>query len=161
MTSQGTAQASPSHQGVAAWEDLIMLRLIWNTSIRIRMFLRTWMPTNILLDALRTRRGLKWGAPAMLLSVVYFAIAYWCTTLIDGGAPGWLHLIVLLCSINAFKFLINGPIPAGRLITVRRRERKHDHPRRQVPSAPVGHEALPDDEHGAAYLSRTSGALHT
>ncbi len=33
----------------------------------------------------------------MLLSVVYFAIAYWCTTLIDNGAPGWLHLIVLLC----------------------------------------------------------------
>ncbi|BEH01866.1 hypothetical protein brsh051_11470 [Brooklawnia propionicigenes] len=123
MTSQGTAQASPSHQGVAAWEDLIMLRLIWNTSIRIRMFLRTWMPTNILLDALRTRRGLKWGAPAMLLSVAYFALAYWCTTLIDNGAPGWLHLIVLLCIYNAFKFLIYGPISLARLIAARRRER--------------------------------------
>ena len=74
-----------------------MLRLIWSISIRVRLFLRTWMPTNILLDVLRTRRGLKWGVPAMLLSVVYFTIAYWCTTLIDGGAPGWLHLIVLLC----------------------------------------------------------------
>ncbi|WP_286268191.1 sulfate permease [Brooklawnia propionicigenes] len=100
-----------------------MLRLIWNTSIRIRMFLRTWMPTNILLDALRTRRGLKWGAPAMLLSVAYFALAYWCTTLIDNGAPGWLHLIVLLCIYNAFKFLIYGPISLARLIAARRRER--------------------------------------
>ena len=86
-----------------------MLRLIWNTSTRIRTFMRVWMPTNILLDALRTRRGLRWGIPAMLLSVVYFATAYWCTTLIADGGPGWLHLIVLLCIINAFKFLITAP----------------------------------------------------
>ncbi len=155
MTSQGTAQASPSHQGVAAWEDLIMLRLIWNTSIRIRMFLRTWMPTNILLDALRTRRGLKWGAPAMLLSVVYFAIAYWCTTLIDNGAPGWLHLIVLLCIYNTFKFLIYGPISLARLIAARRHERIQ---RRRNERAPGVHEALPGDEHGSAYLGRTPAA---
>ena len=64
-----------------------MLRLIWNLSIHIRIFLRVWMPTNILLDALRTRRGLHWGGPAMLLSVGYLAVAYWCTTLIDQGAP--------------------------------------------------------------------------
>ncbi|WP_197703688.1 sulfate permease [Propionibacterium freudenreichii] len=119
------------------------------------------MPTNILLDALRTRRGLRWGIPAMLLSVGYFAVAYWCTTLIADGGPGWLHLIVLLCIINAFKFLVNGPIAAARLIIVRRRERKHDQLRRQAPSAPVGHEALPDNEHGSAYLGRTPGALHT
>ncbi|HBS75971.1 MAG TPA: sulfate permease, partial [Microbacterium sp.] len=38
-----------------------MFRLLWNLSIRVRLFLRTYMPTNILLDALHTRRGLKWG----------------------------------------------------------------------------------------------------
>ena len=59
MTSRAPAQVSPSHQGVAAWEDSVMLRLIWNTSTRIRTFMRIWMPTNILLDALRTRRGLR------------------------------------------------------------------------------------------------------
>ena len=138
-----------------------MIRLIWNLSVRTRLFLRTWMPTNILLDTIRTRRGLRWGVPAMLLAIPYLLLANLCVHLIADGGPGWLHLIVLLCIINAFKFLINGPITAARLISVRRRERKHDHPRRQVPSAPVGHEALPDDEHGAAYLSRTSGALHT
>ncbi|WP_454115072.1 sulfate permease [Microbacterium lacticum] len=112
-------------------------------------------PTNILLDALRTRRGLKWGAPAMLLSVVYFAIAYWCTTLIDNGAPGWLHLIVLLCIYNTFKFLIYGPISLARLIAARRHERIQ---RRRNERAPGVHEALPGDEHGSAYLSRTSAA---
>ncbi|WP_179258134.1 sulfate permease [Enemella evansiae] len=135
-----------------------MLRLIWNISIRIRVFLRTWMPTNILLDALRTRRGLKWGTPAMLLSVVYFAIAYWCTTLIDGGAPGWLHLIVLLCIYNAFKFLIYGPISLVRLVAVRRRERIA---RRRNECAPEVHEALPGDEHGPTHIGRSASALHS
>ena len=57
-----------------------MLRLIWNLSIHIRTFLRVWMPTNILLDALRTRRGLHWGAPAMLLSI------WTVPALVEGGA---------------------------------------------------------------------------
>ena len=113
-----------------------MLRLIWNLSIHTRTFLRVWMPTNILLDVLRTRRGLKWGVPAMLLSVVYFTIAYWCTTLIDGGAPGWLHLIVLLCIYNAFKFLIYGPISLVRLIAARRRERNEQRSQEQTDDVP-------------------------
>jgi hypothetical protein len=41
-----------------------MIRVLWNASIYARGFLRRYMPTNILLDALRTRRGLKWGVPA-------------------------------------------------------------------------------------------------
>ena len=40
-----------------------MLRLIWTLSIHVRNFLRRYMPTNRLLDAIRTRRGLKWGGP--------------------------------------------------------------------------------------------------
>ena len=134
-----------------------MLHFIWNASTRIRLFMRIWMPTNILLDALRTRRGLKWGAPAMLLSVVYFAIAYWCTTLIDGGAPGWLHLVVLVCIYNAFKFLIYGPISLLRLAAARRREKRERQQR--IESAPEMHEELPRDEHGPTDLGRTSGAL--
>lgn len=135
-----------------------MLRFIWNTSIRIRTFMRIWMPTNILLDALRTRRGLKWGAPAMLLAVAYFAIAYWCTALIAGGALGWLHLVVLLCIYNAFKFLIYGPISVARLVKTRRRERAEALSAEGPSSSPAGHEALSGDQHGAAYLGRTSTA---
>lgn len=143
-----------------------MLRLIWNISIRIRLFLRIWMPTNILLDALRTRRGLKWGVPAMLLAIVYFAAGYWCTALIAGGAPGWLHLVVLLCIYNAFKFLIYGPIGLARLLAARHTERREEHAEalRPVPEpgytlrAPTGHEALPLDQHWSAHLSRTPDA---
>lgn len=142
-----------------------MLRFIWNTSIRTRTFMRVWMPTNILLDTLRTRRGLKWGAPAMLLAGVYFAIAYWCTTLIAEGAPGWLHLVVLLCTYNAFKFLVFGPISLARLVSVRRRERRALRAETLAgdgtPGSPGHHEALPDDQHGPTYLGRASATPGT
>lgn len=36
-----------------------MFRLIWIDSVYARYFLRRYMPTNILLDLIRTRRGLK------------------------------------------------------------------------------------------------------
>lgn len=42
-----------------------MTRLLWALSVRIRYFLRRYMPTNILLDLIRTRRGLKRGSPAL------------------------------------------------------------------------------------------------
>lgn len=48
-----------------------MFRLIWTDSVHTRYFLRRFMPTNIVLDAIRTRRGLRWGIPAMLLALPY------------------------------------------------------------------------------------------
>lgn len=40
-----------------------MIRLLWALSAHARYYLRRYMPTNIALDAIRTRRGLKWGTP--------------------------------------------------------------------------------------------------
>lgn len=42
-----------------------MIRLIWTFSAHTRYYLRRYMPTNRLLDAIRRRRNLKWGTPAM------------------------------------------------------------------------------------------------
>lgn len=86
-----------------------MIRLLWATSVRIRGFLRRYMPTNILLDAIRTRRGLIWGVPAMLLAIPYLLAAVTCTTLLDDGGPGWLNLLVILFIWNAMKFLFMAP----------------------------------------------------
>ena len=99
-----------------------MLRLLWNLSIRVRLFLRTYMPTNILLNALRTRRGLKWGVPAMLIAVPYLLGAWLLTVWIADGGPGWLNLLVLLFIWNALKFLLNGPITLVILIRARHAE---------------------------------------
>jgi hypothetical protein len=101
-----------------------MIRSLWTVSIHTRAFLRRYMPTNILLDAIRTRRGLKWGVPAMLLVVPYLLAASICTNRIADGGPGWLHLVVLLCVWNALKFLIMGPTSLIRLIRARVREAK-------------------------------------
>lgn len=99
-----------------------MIRQLWTLSVHTRAFLRRYMPTNILLDAIRTRRGLKWGIPAMLLAVPYLLTASICTTLIADGAPGWLNVLVLLCLWNAMKFIIIGPVSLVLLIRTRIRE---------------------------------------
>jgi hypothetical protein len=88
----------------------MVIRPILTACIGIRAYLRRYMPTNILLDRLRTRRGLKWGIPAMLLGVAYLGAAAIATTLIERGAPGWVHLLVLLFIWNGLKFLWNGPV---------------------------------------------------
>ncbi|GAA3680360.1 hypothetical protein FB459_2183 [Yimella lutea] len=99
-----------------------MLQLIWTASEHTRHYLRRYMPTNIALDAIRTRRGLKWGVPAMLLAGPYLYAASICTTLIGNGGPGWLNVLVLLFIWNALKMLWIGPISLVLLARVRVRE---------------------------------------
>lgn len=96
-----------------------MIRLLWALSAHARYYLRRYMLTNIALDAIRTRRGLKWGIPAMVLAVPYFLAANYCLTLIEDGGPGWLNLLVLVLCWNALKFLIMGPISVVLLIRAR------------------------------------------
>ncbi|NNG40872.1 sulfate permease [Flexivirga sp. ID2601S] len=91
-----------------------------------------YAPTNLLLNAILTRRGLKWGVSAMLLAGVYFYTAAICTTIINDGGPGWLYLLVLVFVWNAFKFLWIGPVSLIQLISVRAGERRKRQP---VPSS--------------------------
>jgi hypothetical protein len=101
-----------------------MLRLLWALSVRTRYFLRRYMPTNILLDLLRTRRGLKWGIPAMFLAAPYLLAASICVNLIAGGGPGWLNLLVLLFCWNALKFIAIGPVSLALLARTQLREHR-------------------------------------
>lgn len=87
-----------------------MLRVLWAVSVRTRDLTRRYLPTNILLDFIRARRGLKWGVPAMLLAVPYLAVAVWCARSIVDGGPGWLNLVVLVAVWNAMKFIVMGPV---------------------------------------------------
>ena len=101
-----------------------MIRLLWAASTNIRNFMRRYMPSNVLLDAICTRRGLKWGVPAMLIAAPYLLGAWLLTVWIADGGPGWLNLLVLLFIWNALKFLINGPITLIVLIRARVAERR-------------------------------------
>lgn len=101
-----------------------MFRLIWIVSIYVRSFMRRFMLSNIAITALRTRRGLKWAAPAMLLSVPYLFAASYVATLIDGGASQWLYVAFLVCIWNALKFVVNGIACTGLLARLRVHERR-------------------------------------
>ena len=99
-----------------------MLRIIWFISIHLRNFMRRYMPTNILLDSIRTRRGLKWGVPAMLLAIPYLLAASVCTALIVGGASRWLYVVALVCIWNALKFIVIGPVSALLIMRIKHAE---------------------------------------
>jgi len=62
-----------------------MLRIIQIAIIYTRAFIRRLTPTNIVLDKLRTRRGLKWGGPAMFLAIVYYYLAAIMNVLVPDG----------------------------------------------------------------------------
>lgn len=98
-----------------------MFRLIWAASVRAHSIL-SYAPTNLLIAAICTRRGLRWGIPAMLLAVPYLLAAHWCVTTIEAGGPGWLNILVLLCAWNSIKLTLNGPITLVLLICARIRE---------------------------------------
>ena len=73
--------------------------------------LRSYAPTNILLDLLRTRPGLKWTIPVTLvLAPAYLHAAILTTTLIAHGAPSWLNLLSLMLCWNAIKFTAMVPL---------------------------------------------------
>lgn len=95
-----------------------MFRLSWDLSGRTRGLLQH-TPTNALLRWLRTRSGLKWCLPAMVIGVGYILAAAVCTTVIDRGGPAWLNAAVLLFIWNGFKLLWNGPLGLITLVRVR------------------------------------------
>lgn len=98
-----------------------MFRLIWAASVRTHSIL-SYAPTNLLIAAIRTRRGLKWGILAMLLAIPYWFIVSWCVTTIEDGGPHWLNAVVLLAAWNMMKFVIVGPVSLILLVATRLRE---------------------------------------
>ncbi|SEN21466.1 MULTISPECIES: sulfate permease [Cryobacterium] len=99
-----------------------MFEFILAATARSYFFLRRFMPTAIVIDAISTRRGLKWGVPPMLLAVPYAIAAVYCRAPIEAGGAGWLNLLVLLFLWNTLKFVLIGPISLLKLIAVRVRE---------------------------------------
>jgi hypothetical protein len=100
----------------------MLIATLWNFSVHTRALLRRAVPTNVLLDKLRTRRGLKWGAPAMLIGIAYLGLSIATTTLVAHGWTRWLYLLAILFLWDGLKFLINGPISLVGLLLVHIRE---------------------------------------
>jgi hypothetical protein len=107
-----------------------------NLSIRLAIGLRTllhYAPTNVLLRWLRSRNGLKWGVPFMLLGAAYLLASVALTIFIRDGGAGWLNVLVLLCVWDGVKFVAFGPLSLVLLARVRIREQLNRRPRHLVP----------------------------
>ena len=102
-----------------------MFQLLIGFVGRTYTFFQRTMPTNMIIRATHTRRGLKWGVPAMLLAAVYVVIGAALAQWVVNGAPGWINLLVLVCVWNALKFLVNGPVTLVRLVRARVIERRY------------------------------------
>jgi hypothetical protein len=99
-----------------------MIALVWSLSVAIRRYLCSYMPTNIAIALLRSRRGLKWAMPAALALVpTYLFAAAMASAAVDHGGPGWLNILVLLCAWNAMKFAASGALTPIRLLCDGRR----------------------------------------
>lgn len=102
---------------------------------------RRLFPTNRIRDAVYSRRGLKWGVPAMLLAAPYIAAVKLLSDHIEQGGPGCLHLVVLLCAWNALKMLWLGPMSLIALAGARHRE----HAQRRAVRGEAEGRGTPDD----------------
>lgn len=114
-----TQDRPPSDEACVKASLIMLLTRLWNASVCTRAVLRRRMPTNILLDKIRTRRGLKWGIPAMLLGAVYMFAAVYCTIRILHGWSQWLYLPFLILVWNGMKFILVGPFSLVLLVRVR------------------------------------------
>lgn len=95
-----------------------MLAISMRLAITLRALLQ-YAPTNVLIRRLRSRVGLKWGMPFMLLGVAYLLAAGLLTHWLDHGGPGWLNVLVILGVWNGIKFIAFGPVSMILLIRAR------------------------------------------
>jgi len=84
-----------------------------------------WYPSNLAIAWLRTRRGLKWAWPAMLIATPgYLAVSYWLAALVRDGAPGWVAVFACIAFVSAMKFVVFAPISLLHLARAKWAERR-------------------------------------
>jgi len=98
------------------------------SAARLHGFCQRWMPSNVLVRRVRTRAGLRWGIPLVLLGLLYAVAAFVCATLAQHTGIGWWDLGFLLGFWNALKLVGNGLYATVVLLPVARlRERRPSH----------------------------------
>ncbi|WP_203335585.1 hypothetical protein [Nocardioides limicola] len=98
-----------------------MLTAFWNLSAAIRGHLRSYMPTNRVVDWLRTPRGLKWAIPlALIATPTYLGLTALAIELAARSGLGFVNVLVFLFFWNAAKFawmaVLSLPLMLGRAI---------------------------------------------
>ncbi|HHY48936.1 MAG TPA: sulfate permease [Alphaproteobacteria bacterium] len=85
-----------------------------------------WYPSNLAIAWLRTRRGLKWAWPVMLVATPgYLGVSHWLAAFVREGAPGWAAVFACIAFVSATKFVIFAPISLVHLARAKWAERRH------------------------------------
>lgn len=86
-----------------------MLALSMHLAAAIRSYLAFYMPTNRVVDRLRSPQGLKWAIPVALLATpAYLYGMKGCAMVVERGGPGWVNVLVLIFAWNTIKFAVTG-----------------------------------------------------
>jgi hypothetical protein len=118
-----------------------MFYFVLNGVARVHYAVRPWLPSNLIIDTVRTRRGHKWGLAVMLLAIPAWFAASVCVQLIERGGPGWLQLAVFILAVDGIKFAVTGPMSLvwlGRARWAERRTRRRPQREGMVEKRPAG-----------------------
>jgi hypothetical protein len=86
-----------------------MFGLLWTLSTALRGYLWLYLPSNRVVDWLRTPPGLQWAlSVALTVTPGYLFCASVCASAVNRGGPGYLNALVPLFFWNAVKFAVMG-----------------------------------------------------
>lgn len=103
-----------------------MLAICIRLAAAIHSYLAFYMPTNRAVGWLRSPNGIKWAIPVALVTTLTYLFAMSvCTTIIERGGPGHLHVLVMLFAWNAIKFAVVGALTPFRWLGSLRRTVAH------------------------------------
>ena len=88
----------------------------------LQMLFQRCMPTNVLINALRRRRGLKWSMATWLIAPIYYLLARWFAEIIEAGGPGWVYILMGIASWDSLKMIVAGPTLSIVLLVTKIRE---------------------------------------
>ncbi|GAB3597148.1 hypothetical protein [Microbacterium tumbae] len=101
---------------------MFLVRLAMRPAAAVFNWCQRWLPSNILVRRVLTRRGLRWGIPLALLGLVYFIAGVGCVGAVQLGGPGWWYIGVAVCWWTALKLVGHGLYATVMLPIVRAQE---------------------------------------
>lgn len=81
-----------------------------------------WCPSNLLLNHVRTRRGLRWGLPLVAVGYGYLYAGGSLLSMINSGHSRSLYVAAVICCWSGVKLVLGGLYAAARIVCVRSRE---------------------------------------
>ncbi|MBO1758899.1 hypothetical protein ACWDHH_14960 [Janibacter hoylei] len=101
---------------------MFLISLAMRPAAAVYNWCQRWLPSNRLVTLLRTRRGYRWGVPAVLLGALYFVVGIGCYGAVRLGHTEWLYLGMLVFWWTALKLAVHGVTATIRLLIARGHE---------------------------------------